>query len=180
MGAPIGHSSVARVRPDRPGATRGIIELGPVRLTCALGRSGVRDDKREGDGATPAGNWPVRNVLFRQDKLILPHLSWDVSAIQPDDGWCDDPLSPLYNRPVTHPVSVSAERLWRDDDVYDIIVVLGHNDRPPIPGLGSAIFMHVARAGYAPTEGCIALKREDLVSLLVHRPRLASLRITEN
>ena len=87
-------------------------------------------------------------------------------AIRPRDGWCDAPADRNYNRPVRHPYPASAERLWRADGLYDVVVVLGYNDRPRVRGRGSAIFMHVARPGYAPTEGCIALARPHLLRVL--------------
>jgi L,D-peptidoglycan transpeptidase YkuD (ErfK/YbiS/YcfS/YnhG family) len=89
-----------------------------------------------------------------------------VQPIEPDDGWCDDPADPNYNRPVKHPYTASAERLWREDGVYDIVVVLDYNDDPVVPGKGSAIFLHLARPDYAPTEGCVALARADMEALL--------------
>ena len=157
---------LAVVRPSRPDARRGTLEAGGLQLPCALGRTGVRVEKREGDGATPVGDWPLRQVLFRADKLALPGLACPVRAIQLSDGWCDDPTDAHYNRPVALPYPGSAERMWRDDDLYDIVVVLGHNDDPPVPGLGSAIFMHIARPGLVPTEGCIALVMPDLLVFL--------------
>jgi L,D-peptidoglycan transpeptidase YkuD (ErfK/YbiS/YcfS/YnhG family) len=122
--------------------------------------------KREGDGASPAGLWPIRRVLYRSDRGDRPQTALPVQAIGPEDGWCDDPADPNYNRPVKHPYGARAERLWREDGVYDLIVVLGHNDDPPIAGLGSAIFLHLARPDYAPTEGCVAMARPDLEALL--------------
>lgn len=145
----------------------GRFDLAGTTTRCALGRSGVigAADKREGDGATPLGLWPIRRLLYRPDrgasKTALPSF-----AIAETDGWCDDPGDPAYNRPVTLPYPASAERLWREDAVYDWIGVLGHNDDPPVPGLGSAIFLHLARDGYSPTEGCVALSRPDLQRLL--------------
>ena len=135
---------------------------------CALGRGGVveADAKREGDGATPLGAWPLRRVLWRADRLPRPHTALPVTPIGPDDGWSDDPTDPAYNRPVTHPHPHSAERLWREDELYDVVVVLGHNDDPPVAGRGSAIFLHCAKPGYPPTEGCVALARDDLLALL--------------
>lgn len=133
---------------------------------CALGPAGIVAEKREGDGATPAGRFPLRRVLYRSDRLGPPDTQLPTEALRPDDGWCDAPDDPNYNRPVSLPYPASHERLWRDDAVYDIIVILGHNDDPPVPGRGSAIFMHVARAGYTATEGCVALALEDLKSML--------------
>ncbi|MDB5480573.1 MAG: hypothetical protein JWO83_1626 [Caulobacteraceae bacterium] len=146
----------------------GRLSLEGRELRCALGRGGVcpAADKREGDGATPAGVWPLRSVLWRPDRVPAPASRLPVRAIDPDDGWCDAPLDPAYNRPVRLPYRASAERMWREDGVYDLVVVLGYNDSPVVSGAGSAIFMHVARPGYAATEGCIALALDDLVALV--------------
>jgi L,D-peptidoglycan transpeptidase YkuD (ErfK/YbiS/YcfS/YnhG family) len=135
---------------------------------CALGRSGVIEAlaKREGDGATPAGSWPLRRVLYRPDRLDAPATRLPVTAIKPEDGWCDAPRDAAYNRPVTLPYRASAERLWREDRLYDLVVVLGHNDDPVIAERGSAIFLHVARPDHAPTEGCVALAQADLLAVL--------------
>jgi len=133
---------------------------------CALGRGGISHLKREGDGCTPAGNFAVRYVLFRADRLRRPKAALPVSAIGLSDGWCDDPKHPAYNQRVRLPIPASAEKLRRADPVYDLIIVIGHNDAPPMPGHGSAIFLHIARPNFAPTAGCIALKRKDLLDLL--------------
>jgi len=133
---------------------------------CVLGRGGVKADKREGDGATPVGTYPLRRVLWRADRLERPETGLPAAPIAPDDGWCDDPADPAYNRPVTRPYPASHEELWREDGVYDVIVVLGHNDDPVVPGLGSAVFMHVARPDREPTAGCVALPLPDLLRLL--------------
>ncbi len=133
---------------------------------AALGRGGVRADKHEGDGATPAGVLPLRTVLYRADRGAPPLCAVPVQALRADDGWCDDPASAAYNHPVRLPLNASAEALWRDEDVYDIIGVLGWNDSPVRAGRGSAIFLHVARADHAPTEGCVALAAGDLRRVL--------------
>ena len=135
-------------------------------VSCRLGRSGVIADKREGDGATPIGAWPLRAVLYRPDRLNRPETALSVRPIQPDDGWCDAPAHPDYNRPVRLPHPASCEQMWRDDHLYDVVVVLGHNDNPPQPGLGSAIFLHVAPPDGKPTQGCVALSLDDLLALL--------------
>lgn len=146
----------------------GRLSLAGRDVRCALGRAGVRNaaGKREGDGATPAGLWPLRRLLWRPDRLAAPSSRLPRAAIGPDDGWCDAPRDRAYNRPVRLPYPASAERMWREDGVYDVVVVLGYNDAPVVPGAGSAIFMHVARPDYAATEGCIALALEDLVELV--------------
>lgn len=135
---------------------------------AALGRGGLvpAGIKHEGDGASPVGAWPLRRVLYRPDKGPAPRTALPLEALKREDGWCDAPLDPAYNRPVTLPYRASAERMWRDDDLYDLVVVLGHNDDPVVPGAGSAIFLHLARPDYGPTEGCVALARSDLEALL--------------
>jgi L,D-peptidoglycan transpeptidase YkuD (ErfK/YbiS/YcfS/YnhG family) len=147
----------------------GWLDVGGRKVRCALGPGGVAPaaEKREGDGASPAGVWPIRLVLYRPDRGPAPRTALPAAAIEPDDGWCDDPDDPAYNRPVKLPYPASAEQMWREDHLYDLVVVLGHNDDPPAPGLGSAIFLHLASPDYAPTHGCIAVAREDLEALLV-------------
>jgi L,D-peptidoglycan transpeptidase YkuD (ErfK/YbiS/YcfS/YnhG family) len=137
-------------------------------LRCALGRAGVlpADVKREGDGATPAGVWPLRRLLWRADRLARPATALSARPIGPDDGWCDDPADPAYNRPVRLPYPARCETLTRADLVYDVVVVLGHNDDPPRPGSGSAIFLHVARPDFGPTDGCIAIPLKALLNWL--------------
>ncbi len=138
----------------------------PVR--CVLGRSGVISAalKREGDGATPLGVWPVREAWAREDRGGAPPTALPLRAIGPQDGWSDDPEDPLYNCPVRLPHPFRHEIMRRDDGLYDRLVVLGFNDEPPRPGAGSAIFLHCARPDGAPTEGCVALARADLDRLL--------------
>ena len=146
--------------------TQGKLCLGGITLCCAIGKGGRRPKAREGDGITPLGCWPVRGVLYRADRLRRPRTGLPVRAIRPDDGWCDAPGDGNYNRPVRLPYPRSHERLWRADHLYDLVVILGYNDRPRSLGRGSAIFMHLARPGYRPTEGCIALSRPDMLKLL--------------
>ncbi len=133
---------------------------------CALGQAGVTADKREGDGATPAGVHRLREVLYRRDRVSRPATGLPARPIRAHDGWCDDPEDPSYNRRVALPHAAGAERLWRDDHVYDVIATIGYNDRPPSPGRGSAIFLHVARDPAAPTAGCVALAMDDLLAVL--------------
>ncbi len=144
----------------------GWLQFGPRRFRCALGRSGIGAHKREGDGVTPAGRFPLRRLLYRADRLAQPDSMLPTSTIRPDDGWCDDPADAAYNQAVRLPHPASAENMWRDDGLYDLVVILGHNDDPVVAGAGSAIFMHVASPGHGPTEGCVALAREDLLALL--------------
>lgn len=159
-----------RVTPLGHGAARGWLRAGSLVLPCGLGRSSIRRDKREGDGASPAGCFPLRRILYRPDRQAKPRSALPSQAITPEDGWCDAPHDPDYNRPVLLPHRASAERLWRADSLYDLIVVIGHNDDPPHPGSGSAIFLHLAAraedGGPAPTEGCVSLFPEAMAALL--------------
>ena len=151
-------------------STRGLLRAGNLLIPCALGRTGIRAQKLEGDGASPRGVWPLREAYYRADRFATrPATMLPIRALSPENGWCDAPGNRNYNRPVQHPYDDSAERLWRSDSLYDIIIVVGYNDRPRQQGRGSAIFIHVARQGpkgLEPTEGCIALRKRDLVRLL--------------
>ncbi len=147
-------------------ATVGVLSWAGGWARCALGRAGIRADKQEGDGATPAGVFPLRRLLYRADRLTRPTTLLESAPIRPDDGWCDDPADLHYNRPVRLPYPARHEVLWREDRLYDLIVVLGHNDDPVVPGAGSAVFLHVAAEDDTPTAGCVALAKGDLLSLL--------------
>ena len=157
----------------------GRFRLGDREAPCALGRGGVTTalDKREGDGATPLGVWRMRRVLYRADRGAAPVTALPSAPIALDDGWCDASEDPAYNRPVKLPYPASCERMWRDDGLYDLVCVLAHNDDPPLPGRGSAIFLHVAKPGYGSTEGCVALARPDLERLLAMAGPASSLEV---
>ncbi len=145
---------------------------------AALGRSGIAVLKREGDGATPLGRFPIRQVLYRADRVRRPRTRLPVRAIRAGDGWCEEPADRNYNRLVKLVPGSTADRLARADHLYDLILVLGHNDLPRVRGRGSAIFMHLPREGYTPTAGCIALSMRDLEALLrqVHRKTMIVVR----
>jgi L,D-peptidoglycan transpeptidase YkuD (ErfK/YbiS/YcfS/YnhG family) len=147
-------------------APRGVLSVAGRTFPCALGRRGQRAIKREGDGATPIGRWDLRSVLYRSDRIPRPHTGLPIKAMRRSDGWCDAPGDRNYNRAVRNPYPASTEQLFRADHVYDLLVVLSHNERPRKRGCGSAIFMHVARPGFSPTEGCVALRIEDLRRVL--------------
>jgi len=144
----------------------GIVVWGAHRVRCAFGRAGISADKREGDGATPEGRFPLRRVLYRADRVDRPETPLPARALRADDGWCDDPADASYNRLVRLPSAAGHERLWRGDEIYDLLVVLGFNDDPVVRGRGSAVFLHVARPDYAPTGGCVAVALPDLLALL--------------
>ena len=133
---------------------------------CVIGRGGIRVNKREGDSATPAGLFPLRRVFYRADRLNPPTTGLPLFETRSDYGWCDDPADSQYNRLIILPRVASHEPLWRDDSIYDVICELGYNDAPVVPGRGSAIFLHVARPNFAPTEGWVALQLPDLLAVL--------------
>lgn len=152
------------------------LDIDGERYTCRIGSGGIAapGEKREGDLKTPSGIFPLRSCYYRPDRITPPPITQlPLIALTPTDGWCDDAAHELYNRPVQLPFTARHETLWREDGVYDLIIPLGYNDgmdAPIIPGAGSAIFMHVMREDEKGTEGCIALKRRDLLGLL---PRLS-------
>ena len=137
-------------------------------IPCLVGKAGLiaASDKREGDMATPVGDWPLRRVYYRPDRVALPATSLPSIALTPAMGWCDDPGDANYNMPVELPFNASHERLWREDGLYDFIVVLGHNDSPPRPFLGSAVFLHLYEQDTPHTAGCVAIAKDDMVALL--------------
>jgi L,D-peptidoglycan transpeptidase YkuD (ErfK/YbiS/YcfS/YnhG family) len=156
----------------------GVLEVGGLRFRCALGRTGKKLAKREGDGASPIGIWQLREAYYRADRMTRPRTSLNLRALNRNDGWCDAISDRNYNRRIAHPYPASAEHLWRDDGLYDLVVVLGYNDAPRIKGRGSAIFLHCAREGYPATQGCIALARRDVIHLLALLTRQTQLQIT--
>jgi L,D-peptidoglycan transpeptidase YkuD (ErfK/YbiS/YcfS/YnhG family) len=144
----------------------GRLTFGATSMACTIGRGGTcaAADKREGDGCTPLGVWPLWGVLLRPGKVDPGGMRLPWRWLRTNDGWSDDPADPAYNRPVRLPRAFSAESLIRADDAYDVIVILGHNDAPPVPGQGSAIFFHLSEG--RPTAGCVAVERADMLRLL--------------
>jgi len=143
----------------------GTLQTPALICDCTLGPAGISTEKREGDGATPVGIYPLRAIWYRADRVRKPASTLPLHQIQKQDGWCDAPHDPNYNRPVALPYPASAEHMWRDDHVYDLVVILGHNDDPPRPGHGSAVFLHIANPAFGPTQGCVAIRREELIGL---------------
>lgn len=157
-----------------------IVLLSPTHLSfknkvyrCATGKGGIRENKQEGDGATPVGSFPLRQLFYRPDRLdpsiidLISHTGLPSSPLTMVDGWCDDPISRHYNQQIILPSKDHHERLWREENVYDLIIPFGYNDAPIVPNKGSAIFMHLARPDYSPTEGCLALSLEDFLDILM-------------
>lgn len=144
----------------------GSLDVGARTIPCSLGPGGVVRRKREGDASTPAGLWQLRCLYYRADRLPRPRTGLPVHIIRPDLGWCDAAHDRFYNRPVALPFSASAEHLYRDDHLYDLLVVLGHNDAPVVPGAGSCIFFHLMRPDAGATEGCVAVTKTDMTTIL--------------
>jgi L,D-peptidoglycan transpeptidase YkuD (ErfK/YbiS/YcfS/YnhG family) len=142
------------------------LDWGQGKRRCAIGPGGIAIKHGEGDGITPRGTWPVREIFYRPDRVMAPNVELPLWKIAPDDGWCDAPNDDSYNRLVKLPYPASAETMWRDDHLYDIVAVLGFNDDPVRRGAGSAIFLHQARDDYSATHGCVALAQNDLTAAL--------------
>jgi len=150
-----------------PGSrTRGWLRAGPLAWPVALGRGGILANKREGDGGTPRGRFRPVRLWWRADRHPRPASRLPVRRITPADAWCEDPADRRYNWPIQVPTGKAGDRLRREDHLYDFILEIGHNTRPRVAGRGSAVFIHLARPGLAPTEGCVAMPRERLRQLL--------------
>ncbi len=133
---------------------------------AAVGRGGISRNKREGDGTTPAGTYPLLSGFYRQDRVAPPPSGLPMRALTPRDAWVDDPADANYNRLVSLPYRARTEPMWRRDEIYDVVVVISYNMDPVVPGAGSAIFLHIARPDLSGTSGCIAVQREVLIDLL--------------
>jgi len=169
--------NVLIVQADSAETSLASARLGERRWRCTLGAGGIREDKVEGDAATPVGEFPLRRIYFRNDRVVLPKTGLPARPINEHDGWCDDPRAPTYNRLVHIPNDWSHEKMWREDGLYDLVVVVGYNDDPPEGEWGSAIFLHIAREDYSPTQGCVAFARDDLLELLPLLTRDTRLRV---
>ena len=163
---PEGPLVLLRVR-TRPGQrTKGLLIAGPLAIPVSLGRGGIRVDKREGDGGTPRGLFKLRRLWWRADRAPRPRTSLPVRPIRQNDAWSEDPSDARYNHPFRRGPDESGDRLWRSDHLYDLIIEIDHNTRPRVARRGSAVFVHLAREGFAPTAGCIGLKKDALTRLL--------------
>ena len=139
-----------------------------IDLPCRIGKAGTTPmaEGREGDAKTPLGEYRLRFGLYRADRLPFPDSNLTFHAMREDDGWCDAPDDPAYNRFIRLPYPASHEKLWREDGAYDVVLVMSHNDSPPVPNLGSAVFIHIAQFDDRKTMGCVALAPEEMVKLL--------------
>jgi L,D-peptidoglycan transpeptidase YkuD (ErfK/YbiS/YcfS/YnhG family) len=161
-----------------PGArARGLLRLHDASIPVALGRGGIQANKVEGDGATPRGRFRLLRLWWRADRATRPKTRLPVRAIRDDDGWCENPEDRRYNRPIRLSPSAPGDRLRRADHLYDLVIELDHNTRPRMKNRGSAVFIHVARPGFLPTAGCVALRADDLKRLLTRLPRDAKIEI---
>jgi L,D-peptidoglycan transpeptidase YkuD (ErfK/YbiS/YcfS/YnhG family) len=158
--------STVNVRRAPGTRTRGVLTAGPLAFPVALGRGGIRADKREGDGGTPRGCFAPRGLWWRADRLPRPATRLPARRITARDAWCEDPTDRRYNRPVKIGPESPGDRLRREDQLYDLIVEIDHNTRPRVARRGSAVFVHVARPGLAPTAGCVAMPGPRLRQLL--------------
>jgi L,D-peptidoglycan transpeptidase YkuD (ErfK/YbiS/YcfS/YnhG family) len=158
------HAVIVMRRPGVP--AQGLLRAGHVVARCALGRGGVVTHKREGDGGSPRGRFHLRRLWWRADRMLRPHCGLPMQRTRPSDGWCDAPAHGRYNRAVALPFTASHEEMWRADHLYDAVIEIGWNDQPARRGRGSAIFLHLARPGFAPTEGCVAVSRATMLRLL--------------
>lgn len=147
-------------------AASGLLQLGTLRFPCSLGRSGRKAIKREGDGASPEGQWILRRIFYRQDRLQRPRSGLPTRPLRPDDGWCETAGDRNYNRLVPMPYAASHETMTRADRLYDIVVELSHNQRPRVQGHGSAVFFHLRRPDGGPTAGCIAVSERNMKIIL--------------
>ncbi len=178
-GLAMAESPVIEVRAPA-GATSGTLKFGALEFPCMVGRSGILYPKFEGDGGTPAGLFPLREVRYRADRIAPPKTKLPLFAANQADGWCDDPADPFYNKIVRLPYQTDAETMWRTDHAYDVLAVIGYNDAPPIPALGSAIFLHVMRTDgdkALPTEGCVSMTIENLLAVLAECTPATMMRI---
>jgi L,D-peptidoglycan transpeptidase YkuD (ErfK/YbiS/YcfS/YnhG family) len=158
--------ALVRIRAAAGDPRRGWLTADGQTVPVALGRGGIRADKREGDGGTPRGIFRPRQLWWRADRYPRPRTFLPVRAIGPEDVWCEDPSSRHYNQPVRRNRTRDGDRLRRDDHLYDFIIEIDHNSAPPIKGRGSAVFLHLARENFGPTAGCVSMTKSAMLRLL--------------
>lgn len=147
-------------------ATAGLLRAGHLAFPCSVGRSGRSFLKREGDGASPRGDWRLRRLFYRADRLLPPCSGLKPLVLRGHDGWCETVGDRNYNRLVRLPYAAAHETMQRQDQLYDLVVELSHNERPRVQGCGSAVFFHLRRPDGGPTAGCIAVSRSDMLKIL--------------
>ena len=157
----------------------GFLFNGNLKFKCSIGRNGLTSNKFEGDGCTPIGTFKINKILYREDKVNVNNFMIESKIIKPSDGWCDDIGSEQYNNKVNLPFEYSAEKLYRNDDLYDIICVIDYNLNPTIKNKGSAIFLHVANKSFLPTDGCVAIEKNSLLEIALKLNNDSSIRIED-
>jgi L,D-peptidoglycan transpeptidase YkuD (ErfK/YbiS/YcfS/YnhG family) len=161
-----GPFATIQVRAAAGNPHRGWLMAGSLTIPVALGRGGIKADKREGDGGTPRGTFRPRQLWWRADRHPRPKTFLPIRAIKPEDAWCEDPSSRHYNQPMRLQMDGGGDRLTRADHLYDFIVEIDHNTSPRIPARGSAVFLHLARPDFSPTAGCVSMMRSAMLRLL--------------
>ena len=166
MNRPSPPLSSVTVRAAAGQRTRGWLTAGGQTIPVALGRGGIRANKREGDGGTPRGTFRPLRLWWRADRHPRPSTFLPVCAIGPEDAWCEDPSDRHYNQPIRLDSKQGGDRLRRNDHLYDFIIEIDHNTKPRIAGRGSAIFLHLARPNFSPTSGCVSMTKGAMLRLL--------------
>jgi L,D-peptidoglycan transpeptidase YkuD (ErfK/YbiS/YcfS/YnhG family) len=161
-----GPLSAIRIKPAAGNPRRGWLTAGLVTIPVALGRGGIRANKREGDGGTPRGSFRPRQLWWRADRHSRPETFLPVRTIRSTDAWCEDPGDRHYNQPIRLGREQGGDRLRRTDHLYDFIIEIDHNTRPRVAGRGSAVFLHLARDNFGPTAGCVSMTRSAMLQLL--------------
>jgi L,D-peptidoglycan transpeptidase YkuD (ErfK/YbiS/YcfS/YnhG family) len=158
--------SFVRIHAAAGDRSRGWLRAGGQTIPVALGRGGIKANKREGDGGTPRGTFRPRQLWWRADRHPRPSTFLPPRAIRPEDAWCEDVSSRHYNRPLRLSAKDGGDRLRRDDHLYDFIIEIDHNTKPRTAGRGSAVFLHLARKDFSPTAGCVSMTRGAMLRLL--------------
>ena len=140
--------------------------FGKYKIKCAIGKRGISKKKREGDACTPAGTFKFKRLYYRKDKLSKIKSYLKKIPIKKNMGWCDDPRSKSYNKLIKFPFIYSAEKLYKKESIYDVVLIINYNLKPIIKKKGSAIFLHIAKKNYSPTKGCVAVSKQDMNLLL--------------
>jgi L,D-peptidoglycan transpeptidase YkuD (ErfK/YbiS/YcfS/YnhG family) len=158
--------TMIRIRPRAGNSQAGWLTADGLTIPVALGRGGIRANKREGDGGTPRGVFHPRKLWWRADRHTRPRTFLPLCAIRPEDAWCEDPNDRHYNRPIRLTREATGDRLTRKDHLYDFIVEIDHNSKPRVAGRGSAVFLHLARENFGPTAGCVSMTPSAMLHLL--------------
>jgi L,D-peptidoglycan transpeptidase YkuD (ErfK/YbiS/YcfS/YnhG family) len=166
IGRPDTPLSLIRIRARAGNSRQGWLTACELTIPVALGRGGIRANKREGDGGTPRGIFHPRRLWWRADRCPRPRTHLPLRAIRIEDAWCEDPTARHYNRPIRLTRKAPGDRLTRKDHLYDFIVEIDHNTRPRIAGRGSAVFLHLAREKFGPTAGCVSMTKSAMLRLL--------------